>query len=85
MQVTCCSTAKPSASVSIRGDLTAGWDVGEALVLASFPLAVADVEVDVDGSGESLVSVRRDFNQERVLQHRNTLMLSEALVYYTLV
>lgn len=42
---------------------TAGRDVGEALVLASFPLAVADVEVDVDRSGESLVPIGRDLNE----------------------
>lgn len=42
---------------------TAGRDVGEVLVLASFPLAVADVEVHMDWSGESLVSIGRDFNE----------------------
>lgn len=46
---------------------TAGRNVGEALILASFPLAVAYVEVHVDGSGESLVPIGRDFNQERIL------------------
>lgn len=43
-------------------------DVCEALVLASFPLAVADVEADVDRSRESLGPVRRNFNQQSILQ-----------------
>ena len=42
---------------------TIGGDVGEALVLTSFPLAITDVEVDVDRSGESLVPIGRDFNE----------------------
>ena len=54
------------------GAFTAGGDVGEALVLASFPLAVADVEVDVDRRGEPLVPVGRDLDQERVLHRRET-------------
>lgn len=41
-------------------------DVGEVLALAAFPFAVADVEVDMNRSGESLVSIRRDFNHECV-------------------
>lgn len=45
-------------------------DVGEPLVLTPFPLAVADVEVDVDGRGEAMRSVRRDFHQQRILRHR---------------
>lgn len=53
--------------------LTGGRDVGEALTLAPFPLAVADVEVHVDGSGESLVPVGRDFNDKRILQHGKVL------------
>lgn len=47
---------------------TAGRNVGEALVLAPFPLAVADVEVDVDRRGESLVPIGRDFNQQGSLK-----------------
>lgn len=43
---------------------TAGRDVGEALVLASFPLAVADVEVHVDRRGESLVSIGRNLDEQ---------------------
>ena len=54
-------------NVSEEESFTAGGDVGEALVLASFPLAVADVEVDVDRSGESLVPVGRDLDEEGVL------------------
>lgn len=49
---------------------TAGGDVGEALALAPFPLAVADVEVDVDRGGQSLVAIGRDLNHEAVLQQR---------------
>lgn len=43
---------------------TTGRDVGEALVLASFPLAVADVEVHVDRSGEPLVPIGGDLYEE---------------------
>lgn len=43
---------------------TTGRDVGEALVLAPFPLAVADVEVHVDRSGEPLVPIGRDLHEE---------------------
>lgn len=59
-------------SICLREEesFTTGRDVGEALVLASFPLAVADVEVDVDRSGESLVPIRRDLNKEGILQQR---------------
>lgn len=49
---------------------TAGGDVGEALALAPFPLAVADIEVDVDRGGQSLVAIGRDLNHEAVLQQR---------------
>lgn len=49
---------------------TAGWDEGEALVLAPFSLAVADVEVDVDRSGQPLVPVGGNLDQEAVLQRR---------------
>lgn len=49
---------------------TAGGDVGEALALAPFPLAVADVEVDVDRGGQSLVAIGRDLDHEAVLQRR---------------
>lgn len=50
---------------------TRGRNVSEALVLASFPLAVAHVEVYMDGGGQSLVSIGRDFNEERILQCRD--------------
>lgn len=54
-----------------EGELfTAGWDEGEALVLAPFSLAIADVEVDVDRSGQPLVPVGRNLDQEAVLQQR---------------
>lgn len=38
------------------------------LVLAAFSLPVADVKVDVDRSGESLVTIGRDLHQERSLE-----------------
>lgn len=47
-----------------RRVFTAGRDVGEMLTLAPFPFAVADVEVDVDGRGDPLVTVLRDFDEE---------------------
>lgn len=46
-----------------RESFTTGRDVSEALVLASFPLAITDVEVHVDRSGESLAPIGRDFNE----------------------
>lgn len=49
---------------------TAGGDVGEALALAPFPLAIADIEVDMDRGGQSLVAIGRDLNHEAVLQRR---------------
>lgn len=52
---------------------TAGGDVGEALALAPFPLAVADVEVDVDRGGQSLVAIGRDLDHEAVLQRRKAV------------
>lgn len=55
-----------------RRRFTIGRDEGKALVLASFPLAVTDVEVDMDRSGESLVPIWRDVDQERILQQRKT-------------
>lgn len=47
---------------------TIGRDEGEMLVLTAFSLPVADVEVDMDRSGESLVAVGRDLHQERSLE-----------------
>lgn len=55
---------------------TTGWDEGEVLVLASFSLAVADVEVDVDWSGQPLVPVRGNLDQEAVLQQRQVILLN---------
>lgn len=49
------------------------------LVLTAFSLSIADVEVDVDRSGESLVAIGRDRHQERSLEqhleHFSTLHL----------
>lgn len=44
------------------------------LVLAPFSLAVADVEVDVDRSGQPLVPVGRNLDQEAVLQQRQVIL-----------
>lgn len=38
------------------------------LVLTAFSLPIADVEVDVDRSDESLVAIGRDLHQERSLE-----------------
>lgn len=51
----------------VEEDFTIGRDKGEMLVLTSFSLPIADIEVDVDWSGESLVAIRRDLHQERSL------------------
>lgn len=45
------------------------------LVLAPFSLAVADVEVDVDRSGQPLVPVGRNLDQEAVLQQKQVILL----------
>lgn len=53
-------------------------NVCKALVLASFPLAVADIKADVDWTSKSLGSVRGNFNQQNILQYKkkeNTLTL----------
>lgn len=55
---------------------TTGWDKGEVLVLAPFSLAVADVEVDVDRSGQPLVPVGGNLDQEAVLQQRQVILLN---------
>lgn len=55
-----------------RRSFTTGRDERKVLVLASFPLAVTDVEVDMDRSGESLVPIWGDVDQERILQQRKT-------------
>lgn len=57
-----------------RETFTAGWDESEALVLAPFSLAVADVEVDMDWSGQPLVPVGRNLHQQAVLQQRPTVV-----------
>lgn len=47
--------------------VTIGRQVGEALVLAPLPLAVADVEVNLHRAGYSLVPVRWDLHDQRTL------------------
>lgn len=52
-------------------------DEGEMLVLTAFSLPVADVEVDVDRSGQPLVAVGGDLHQEtRLQQHFPRLHLT---------
>jgi len=43
---------------------------GEGLALAPLPLAVADVEVDLHRAGYSLVPVRRDLHNKRILKYK---------------
>ena len=47
--------------------MSVGGQVGEALALASLPLAVADVEVDLRRAGQPLVPVGRDLHHNCVL------------------
>lgn len=47
--------------------ITIGRQVGEALVLAPLPLAVADVEVNLHRAGYSLVPVGWDLHNQRTL------------------
>lgn len=57
--------------------------IGEALVLAPLPLAVADVEVHMHWAGYSLVPVRWDLHNNSALKDRDdtirhfTFMASE--------
>lgn len=50
--------------------ITVRRQVGEALVLAPLPLAVADVEVNLHRAGYSLVPVRRDLHNNSTLKHK---------------
>lgn len=50
--------------------ITIRRQVGEALVLAPLPLAVADVEVNLHRAGYSLVPVGRDLHNKRTLQYK---------------
>lgn len=36
--------------------VTIGWQIGELLVLASFPLPVTDVKIDLNWAGYSLIA-----------------------------
>lgn len=47
--------------------ITVRRQVGEALVLAPLPLAIADVEVNLHRAGYSLVPVRRDLHNNSAL------------------
>lgn len=49
--------------------ITIWCQVGEALVLAPLPLAIADVEVHLHGAGYSLVPVRWDLHNNRSLKY----------------
>lgn len=51
-----------------QGGFTIGRDEGEMLVLTAFSLPIADIKVDMDRSGESLVTIGRDLHQERSLE-----------------
>lgn len=62
------------AHVTRNVAFTCGRHVSEALVLTPFPLAVADVKVDVGWRGEMLVAVRRDFHQEHVLKDKDRVL-----------
>lgn len=50
--------------------ITIGRQVGEALILAPLPLAVAHVEVDVHWAGYSLVPVGWDLHNHSGLQSK---------------
>ena len=55
----------------VIGDvITIRRQVGEALVLAPLPLAVADIEVDLHRAGYPLVAVGRDLDNECVLRRK---------------
>lgn len=51
----------------VRLMVTVRRQVGEALVLAPLPLAVADIEVNLHGVGYSLVPVRWDLHNDTIL------------------
>ena len=50
--------------------ITIGWQVGEALVLAPLPLAIAHVEVNVHRAGYSLVPVGWDLHNHSGLKSK---------------
>lgn len=52
--------------------ITIGRQVGEALVLAPLPLAVANIEVDLHRVGYSLVAVGGDLHHQGTLQSRRS-------------
>lgn len=52
--------------------VTVRRQVGEALVLAPLPFAVADVEVNLHRAGYSLVPVRRDLHNKSTLKYKET-------------
>lgn len=69
-------------------------DEGEMLVLTAFSLPIADVEVDVDRSGQPLVAIGRDLHQETSLeQHfpplhlisRNSWLTAESLQHNVVI
>lgn len=49
-------------------EFTIGRHIGESLVLAPFPLAIAHIEVHLNRIGYPLVPIRRDFNEKRCLK-----------------
>lgn len=50
--------------------ITIRRQVGEALVLAPLPFAVAYIEVNLHGAGYPLVPVRRDLHNSSTLKHK---------------
>lgn len=70
-----CEKSCQSVSVAIKKwemfmMITIGRQVGEALALAPLPLAVADIEVDRNRAGYSLVPVGRDLHNKRTLKYK---------------
>lgn len=59
-----------SVEINKAGVMITIWrQVGEALVLAPLPLAIADVEVNLHRAGYSLVLVWWDLHNNRVLKN----------------
>lgn len=51
--------------------ITIWRQVGEALVLAPLPLSIANIEVNLHGTGYSLILVWWDFHSKTVLKYKD--------------
>lgn len=60
----CSETTELAQQIQIY---TYHWSVDEVLRLTAFLLSIDDIEVDFGGMANGLVSIRRDFNKQHIL------------------